>query len=95
MERGSLGQDLVVLLYEDPKRAWKMEQASLLALEKDSVEVADIALYLALYFAKDQAKVTLDEMIRLAPRILTCQVLRSFLNILSYRNRWTFFKVVC
>lgn len=69
-ERGNTGEDLYMILLEDPNIRKKMTQTAYLALDQGKEEAAFMAFYLSIYWAGKDGVKQLNEMIEAFPNFL-------------------------
>src|SRR5206468_474860 len=66
-QRGDAGQDLYMLLMEDPQIKEKMERVALEAIQDRDDDIAWAAMYLTIYWAREQGAAKYEQFLRAAP----------------------------
>ena len=68
-QRGDVGQDLYMLLYQDPQIRMKIERIAVSAVRRLDERVAWAALYMAVYWAGDKGQAKYEEMLMIEPTL--------------------------
>jgi hypothetical protein len=74
-ERGNSGQDLYLILRQDPEVGEKVEQVAVEAMREGDETAAWAALYLAVYWAGEQGPEKYEQLLRIEPELRTLDLI--------------------